>query len=96
MKNKITAILACGAFVFLLAGCQSTPKDQAEATTTQDIATTAEGPKMPQKIQQRLRRPLPTHLTSANMRQKSHRLQKKSRQQNPSPMFPKIRINFIV
>ena len=31
MKNKITAILACGAFVFLLAGCQSTPKDQAEA-----------------------------------------------------------------
>ena len=25
---------------------------------------------MPQKIQQRLRRPLPTHLTSANMRQK--------------------------
>ena len=43
MKNKITAILSCGAFVFLLAGCQSTPKDQAEATTTQDIATTAEG-----------------------------------------------------
>ena len=31
---------------------------------------------MPQKIQQRLRRPLPTHLTSANMRQKSHRFKK--------------------
>ena len=43
MKNKITAILACLTFVFLFAGCQSTPKDQAEATTTQDIATTAKG-----------------------------------------------------
>lgn len=43
MKIKITAILACLTFVFLFAGCQSTPKDQAESTTTQDIATTAKG-----------------------------------------------------
>lgn len=42
MKNKIAAIFACFAFVFLLAGCQGTTKEQAEATTTQDIATTAE------------------------------------------------------
>lgn len=49
MKNKITAILACSAFVFLFAGCQSTPKDQAEATTTQDIATTEGAEKATEK-----------------------------------------------